>query len=68
MKKNHAFLTFTASATHFLRSTTHRVWSRVNESGVCSKESTCTECPFCFHRSGLDGKQSFTVSVKIGRR
>jgi len=47
--RNHAFLTFTALATHYVWSTTHRLWSR-------SKESTCTECSFCFHRSGLDGE------------
>ena len=52
--ENHAFLTFTAWATHFLWSTTHRLWSCVNETWVCSNESTCTECSFYFHRSGLD--------------
>jgi len=33
-KTHHAFLTFTASATLFLWSTTHRLWSCANETGV----------------------------------
>jgi len=32
------------------------LWSRVKETWVCSKESTCTECSFCFHRSVLNGE------------
>jgi len=30
--ENHAILTFAASATHFVWSTTHRLWSRSKES------------------------------------
>jgi len=40
----------------FTMKQTHRLWSRANETWVFSKESTCTECPYCLHRSGLDGE------------
>jgi len=29
----------------------------------CSNESACTSCLFCFHRSGLHGKQSFVKTL-----
>ena len=34
----------------------------------CNKESTCTEGSFCFHGSGLNGKQSFIESLKVNKR
>ena len=47
--------------------TQHRLWSRVNETTL-SPQSTRMESHFCFHRSGLDSKQSFIdSSLKIGR-
>jgi len=42
---------------HSVWSTTHRLWSR-------SEESTCTECSFCFHRSGLDSEFEDLQDVK----
>jgi len=46
--ENHAFLTFTA-------------WQRISYEAqridcVVIAESTCTECSFCIHRSGLDSE------------
>jgi len=64
-EEDRVFLTFIAFATHVLRSTTHRLWSRSYKRGRCSHmHQACTERPFCCHRSGLYSKHS-SVDFKV---